>query len=100
MSWHEFRCFDFDAMDWPLRRVLCKVLVAVLGSVSVFVFDVVLHAELGSVMLQRQQSRLSCARRFQCLSRDCIDVVTPSNERHVSSARKRCNPKDSEAMRA
>src|SRR5271169_6491147 len=98
MRWHKFRCLDFDAMDWTFGCSVCGVRVAVFA--PVFVFDVVLHTELGCVMLQRQQGRLGCARCFQSLAGDCIDLVTASNERHGSSTHKRCNTEDSEYMRA
>jgi hypothetical protein len=82
---HQLRRFDFYSMDRPGARVGCaaKLIVVLVSVAGMRVRGVSQRAV--RLLLQLRQRRLGCTRRFQRLARDRIDVVSPSNERHVSS---------------
>ena len=77
MRRHELRRLNLNAMNRAFFRYRPATLVVALGTR--------VAPSLLGIVLQRQQSRFSFARRLQRFPGNGINVVTPSNERHISS---------------
>jgi hypothetical protein len=82
---HQLRRFDFYSMDRPGARVrrAAKLIVVFPAVAGLRVRGVSQRAV--RLLRQLRQRGLGRSRRFQRFARNRIDVVSPSNERHVSS---------------
>jgi len=89
MIGYNFRGLDFDAMHRPLRGALrgAKAGGVVAIGIVARICASVTAAVLSSACLDFGKSGFGLARRFECLSRDGIDVVPPANEWHVASGK-------------
>jgi hypothetical protein len=85
MRRHQLRRFDFYSMDRPGTRVRCaaKLIVFFPALVALRVCGVSQCAVC--LLFQLRQRRFGCTRSFQRFARDRINVVSPSNERHIPS---------------
>src|ERR1700735_5904811 len=87
MRRHQLRRFDLYTMNRPrtrLRSVAAEINVVFPALIRLRVRRVGKHAL--RVLFPLGQCSFGRTRRFYCFSRDRVNVITPSNERHVSSS--------------
>jgi hypothetical protein len=82
---HQLRRFDFYSMDRPGARVGCAAKLIVIFPARVALSVCRVSQRAVRLLLQLRQRGFGRSRRFQRLTRNRIYVVSPSNERHVSS---------------